>query len=182
MTSTLLSSEILGDSVPKFSRFSGFIEEQNFIEEHRIRRLWVEQDKLIASETTRWFGSEQIQRFSSHVVSARELCARTEILKYALCNAVKMFRLSDEYACLLQDKVSPEDYDEAMDDYKEIAEHYVRTPRDLAAREIAREAKIVLDALDEELGSDELADILNLDVMAVENALTEYSVYKVYVD
>ena len=105
---------------------------------------------------------------------------QNQTLKYALCNVVKMLRLSDEYASLLQDKLSPEDFDAVMDNYKEIAMSYTRMPRDLPPSEVVREAKVVLDAIGEELASDELADILNLDVMAVESALAEYSVQKVY--
>lgn len=113
------------------------------------------------------------------LLDTTDLLRRNQVLGNALRNAIKMFRLSDEYASLLQERVSAEDYDSAMDAYKEFAMSYVRVPRDVPAREIAYEAKTVLDVLDEDMTSDELADILNLDAMAVENALTAYSKRKV---
>ena len=87
----------------------------------------------------------------------------------------KAQKFSEEYACLLQEYISPEDYELAMKEYPERLEVYAYKPRQLPYSEIAREAKIVLDALGEELSSDEIADILDLGVMDVEFALREYS-------
>ncbi len=97
------------------------------------------------------------------------------ILQNALRNTLQMFRLADEQINLLQTHISDEAYDAAMDEYVEVASSYTRTPRTLPAAGIAREAKLVLDTIGEELNSVELADILNLNVMDVENALTAYS-------
>ena len=99
----------------------------------------------------------------------------TVILKNALCGAIKAMRFLDEYANLLQEYISPEDYDAAMEHFDEIAEAHCRVLRHMSPEQIACEAKIVLDAVGEGLGSDELADILSLDTLSVEKALSKYS-------
>ena len=79
------------------------------------------------------------------------------------------------HTCLLQDKISDEDFETIASEYKKISIPYAFEARSLPAREIAVEAKVILDAAEEELGSEEIADILELDVTDVENALREYS-------
>lgn len=125
------------------------------------------------------------QQYSSHpdmrqgpfsaVPDLPDMRARGDILAYAFQNLLKMFRLSDELTGLLLNALAPEEYNAAMDAYEKTARGYARTPRALSNAEIARQAKIVLDAADEELSSDEIADILNLDVMAVEKALSAHA-------
>ena len=100
---------------------------------------------------------------------------KERILKDALCNTVKMLRFLDDYVNLLQEYISPEDYNAAMEHFDEIAEAHRRVLRHVSNEQIAREAKVVLDSVGEELGSDELADILNLDAMSVEFALSKFS-------
>lgn len=148
-----------------------------FCTEFRLRHLRVNKREAIAFESIYRISSQQEQSLmlQSSILETTDLLRRNQVLENALRNTVKMFRLSDEYACFLQERVSAEDYDSAMDSYREFAMSYVRVPRDISAGEIAYEAKTVLNALDEELSSDELADILNLDVMAVESALTAHS-------
>lgn len=153
-------------------------------QEKKERNTFVE--PLIDSQTPpvsidNVLSSQQKQSWilGSVFLDTTDLLRRNQVLENALRNSIKMFRLSDEYASLLQERVSAEDYDSAMDSYKEFAMPYVRVPRDVSAGEIAYEAKTVLDVLNEELSSDELANILNLDVMAVESALTAYSKRKV---
>ena len=97
------------------------------------------------------------------------------ILKNALRNSLKMRRLSDEYACLLQEKIPDDNFNEVLGEYEKISAPYAFEARSVPAKEIAFEAKVVLDAVGGELGSDEIADLLELDVLDVENALTEYS-------
>ena len=97
------------------------------------------------------------------------------ILKNALRNSLKMRRLSDEYACLLQKKIPDGNFNEVLGEYEKISAPYAFEARSVPAKEIAFEAKVVLDAVGGELGSDEIADLLELDVLDVENALTEYS-------
>lgn len=97
------------------------------------------------------------------------------ILTTALRGAIKTMRYLDDYANLLQEYISPEDYDAAMEHFDEIVEKHSRSPRKISDEQIAREAKFILDATGEELNSDELADILNLDVFVVEEALLKYS-------
>ena len=98
-----------------------------------------------------------------------------EVLERALRSMWKMSKLSREYASLMEEFVSDDNYDIAMRDYEDIARPYAYKPRKLKPYEIAFEAKKVLDAVNEELGSDEIAEILELDVMDVEKALSEYS-------
>ena len=98
-----------------------------------------------------------------------------QILKNALCNALKSLRFLDDYVNLLQEYISPEDFDVAMEHFDEIAEKHRRIVRNVSNEQIAREAKVVLDVTGEELNSDELADILNLDAMSVEFALSQFS-------
>ena len=100
---------------------------------------------------------------------------KERILKDALCNTVKMLRFLDDYVNLLQEYISPEDYNAAMEHFDEIAEAHRRVLRQVSDEQIAYEAKIILDAAGEELSSAELADILNLDAMSVEFALSKFS-------
>ena len=98
-----------------------------------------------------------------------------EVLKYALRNLWSMRKLSQEYSSLLKENISDENYEKVMDSYTKIAKNYAFTPRNLPPEEIAYSAKLILDTIDEELGSDDIADLLELDVMNVENVLTQYS-------
>lgn len=97
------------------------------------------------------------------------------ILKNALRNSIKMRRLSDEYICLLQEKLSDEAYNEVAEEYEKIAAPYAFKARSISSNEIAIEAKVVLNAFGDDLGSDEIADVLELDVLDVENSLAEHS-------
>lgn len=62
-----------------------------------------------------------------------------------------------------------------MQSYEEIAKKYAYRLRKISPQELVKEAKVVLDAIGEELGSDEIAEILELDVTEVEHVLSEYS-------
>lgn len=171
-----LTSDLLKSNFPQKT-----VGPEAFCTEFRLRHLQVNKREAIAFESVYRISSRQEQSWMLNLalLDTTDLLRRNQVLGNALRNAIKMFRLSDEYASLLQERVSAEDYDSAMDAYKEFAMSYVRVPRDVPAREIAYEAKTVLDVLDEDMTSDELADILNLDAMAVENALTAYSKRKV---
>ena len=87
-----------------------------------------------------------------------------EILKNALRNSIKARRLSDEYIYLLQEKLSDDDFNTILGTYEKISAPYAFEARSLPAKEIALEAKILLDAIEDSLGS---------------NALTEYSLSNV---
>lgn len=131
----------------------------------------IEEAKLFSYSAPR-NGSQVVQGVWFKLV---DLMESNETLKCAVHNLIKMFRLSNEYVFLLQDAISPEAYDGVMDAYEKIALSYARSPRNLTAPEIARQSKIVLAAAGDELASDEIAEILNLDIMAVEKTLTQYS-------
>ena len=101
---------------------------------------------------------------------------RNRVLEFALKNSWKMHRLSQDYSNLLEDNMPEENYNNAMISYEEVAKSYAFIPRNLSPDEIAYSAKVILEAIDEDLGSDDIADLLELDVMDVENALTQYSI------
>ena len=104
-----------------------------------------------------------------------ELHKSNLVLQNALHNMLRMVRFSEEYANLLQEYISPEDYDAAMSQFQERTFPYTRIPRSISDGEIAQEAKVVLEATGEELDSEELAEILNLNALAVEKAMKKYS-------
>lgn len=97
------------------------------------------------------------------------------ILTTALRCVIKTMRYLDDYANLLQEYISSAELDAAFENFDEIVEKHSRSPRKISDEQIAREAKFILDVTGEELNSDELADILNLDVFVVEEALLKYS-------
>ena len=100
------------------------------------------------------------------------------ILSAALRNMTKALKFSEDYANLLQNYISPEDYEEAMKELPELMAEYTREPREISDEEIAVEAKILLTALGKELVSDELAEMMNVDILRVEYALRKYSASK----
>ena len=131
-------------------------------------REYISQARYIISSKHK---EEVINSAMSIVVREKE----NEVLERALRSVWKMSKLSGNYASLMEKFVSDDDYNIAMRDYEDIAKLYAYKPRKLKPYEIAFEAKTVLDAVSEELGSDEIAEILELDVMDVEKALSEYS-------
>ena len=108
-------------------------------------------------------------------MSFMEIEKEKKILEYALRSMFKMNKLSGEYAALMEATISDEEYEQLMQSYEEIAKPYAYKIRKLSPQELVREAKIILDAIGEELGSDEIAEILELDVTEVERVLSEYT-------
>ena len=109
------------------------------------------------------------------MMSFADVWREKEILEYALRSLLKMNRLSAEYASLLEESLSDEMYGSLMQEYEEIAKEYAYEPRHILPSEIVKGAKVILDAVGEELSSDEIADMLELEVMDVERALQKYS-------
>ena len=99
-----------------------------------------------------------------------------EILILALRNALSMARYASDYASVLQAYMNNEDFDKAIDEYNnDILPKYSKSLRQEVDNDrIAMEAKIILSALNEELGTDEIAELLNLDVYKTEEALQLY--------
>ncbi len=108
-------------------------------------------------------------------MSFAEIVKEKKILEYALRSMFKANKLSGEYAALLEESIPNEKYELLMQSYQEIAKPYAYKLRKISPHELIKEAKTVLDAIGEELGSDEIAEILELDVTEVERVLSEYS-------
>ena len=147
----------------------------NYIEALSLSHFEITDYGEILSQSQYIITSNQKEELKNSLLSLMKTRRSNEILKLALRSSIKMRRLSDEYTCLLQDKISDEDFETIASEYKKISIPYAFEARSLPAHEIAVEAKVILDAAGEELGSDEIADILELDVTDVENALREYS-------
>ena len=94
-----------------------------------------------------------------------------ELLGRVIRNLLKSLRLSDEHIALLYKFIPSSKKSELRSAYKEISSLYAYEPRDNSETEIASEANEVLEATGLELGSDELADMLEYDVIKVEYAL-----------
>ena len=109
------------------------------------------------------------------MMSFTDVWREKEILGYALRSVLKMNRLLSEYASLLEESLSDEMYARLMQEYGEIAKEYTYKPRHISPTEIVKGAKVILDAVGEELSSDEIAEMLELEVMDVERALSEHS-------
>ena len=139
----------------------------NYTEQTRERRYISQAEFIISSDKK----EEVIMPLMSIALLEKE----KEVLSRGLRSTLKKSRLSEEYASLIEEHISDEDYEAVMLDYEELAKPYSYKVRRIAPPEVALEAKIILDVLDEELSSDEIAEILELDVMDVETALTEYS-------
>lgn len=109
------------------------------------------------------------------MISIADVWREKEILGYALRSLLKMNRLSSEYASLLEENLSDDVYETLMQEYEGIAKEYAYEPRHILPSEIVDGAKVILGVVGEELSSDEIADMLELEVMDVERALSEYS-------
>ena len=94
-----------------------------------------------------------------------------EILGYALKNTYTKWQHAEEYIGILEQNMTDEEYEAAQEEYEE----YSRKPRNLSASEIAIASKLVLEAVGVEMSSDELSEVLNLDTLAVENALKAHA-------
>jgi hypothetical protein len=95
-------------------------------------------------------------------------------LKEAVHNLVRMHRLTEDCCALLQEHAVFEDAEKMNQALETTLNQYARESRILPPYDIAREAKIVLDAANIEMDSDELADILNLDAFQVEGAMKKH--------
>lgn len=128
-------------------------------------------------------------RMSSYVYNGGDLVMMAmmsdrnyRVMEEVFHNTFKLYKFMEEYSCLLQEYISPEDYDEAMKSFHERTAPYARASRKLSDEEIAYDAKLVLSITGGELGSDELADILNVHVFDVDRALRKYSKCKAVLD
>ena len=99
-------------------------------------------------------------------------------LKLALGRIYEMLRSAEERCRILEAHMTYEEYEEAAVEYNEELIMHVRHPRKQSSEETAEEAKILLKALGAKLGSDEIAEMLNLNVMEVEWALQQFDVVK----
>jgi hypothetical protein len=147
--------------------------------EVRVRHIQFEGDNLKASEYEKRISSTgEKEFFSENVFTVSKLSFENKVLKYALQNLREMFRLSNEYAVRLEEAISPKKYGKIEGSLKSLLLSYAREPRCLPRQDVIDEARVVLLALKEELGSDEIADMLNLDVVDVDNALNACCVEK----
>ena len=94
-----------------------------------------------------------------------------EILGYALKNTYTKWQHAEEYIGILEQNMTDEEYEAAQEEYEE----YSRKPRNLSSSEIAIASKLVLEAVGVEMSSNELSEVLNLDTLAVENALKAHA-------
>lgn len=95
-------------------------------------------------------------------------------LSLALGRTCEMLRSAEERCRILEAKMTDEEYEEVAEEYDEELIMHVRQPRKQSSEETAEEAKILLKVLGVELGSDDIAEMLNLGVMEVERALQEH--------
>ena len=94
-----------------------------------------------------------------------------QVLALALNNIYGRQKQAEEYIMILESRITEEGYEEATEEYEKGFMNYSRNPRKQPHIDTARQAKILLKALKRELGSDEIAEMLNLDVWEVESAL-----------
>ena len=111
---------------------------------------------------------------TSHIFSMLGKATVYEILAEALKNTYKTWQHSEEYIGILEQNMTDEEYENASNAYEELSTTYARKPRKLSSSEIAIASKLVLEAIGEEMGSDEISEVLNLDVPEVEHALNEH--------
>lgn len=131
----------------------------------------VQGSQSIQTEYNNTLNNEGSGIFMSWVSLSYKLQTVSEALK----NMLEAHKFTEEYSCLLQKYISPEDYERAMKEYPERLAVYARKPEVLSDAEIALRAKVLLSATDEELDSEELAEMMNADVFQVEYALRKYS-------
>ncbi len=139
-----------------------------FYYERTEHREYISQTGIIISSNKKDGVVEKMMSFS-------DIWREKEILGYALRSLLKMNRLSSEYASLLEENLSDDVYETLMQEYEGIAKEYAYEPRHILPSEIVDGAKVILGAVGEELSSDEIADMLELEVMDVERALSEHS-------
>jgi len=73
--------------------------------------------------------------------------------------------------------MSEMEYSAYQRDSEQVLDNSARVPRDISEEQIITEVNILLSILkDWSLGSDEIADILNLDIFQVEDALNKYHI------
>ena len=136
----------------------------------------VKNNQLIQTEynSLKYEESDFIMSFAS-----MPLLRECRVISEALRNMFRINRFTEEYSSLLQEYISSEDYEKAMQEFHERTTQFEREPRMLSDAEIAIEAKILLSIIGEELDSEELAEIMNTDVFQTEYALRKYSKNKV---
>ena len=96
-----------------------------------------------------------------------------KILKNALYNTYKMYKYCSTYNEILK---NDQKYKTTLSETASIFKDHVKVPREnLSDEDIVGEALIVLDAIGETMNSDDIGEMLNIDVMVVEKALSKYS-------
>ena len=95
------------------------------------------------------------------------------MLILALRNTFCILRRTKELCSILEANMADDEYERAYEEYEE-GNSIMRQIRKLTSDGIAIEAKILLRVLGQELGSEEIAEMLNLDVLEVERTLQNY--------
>lgn len=109
------------------------------------------------------------------MLNPSSLSKELSVLKDIVENTVRLWKFYEEYSGLLQEYISPEDYELAMSEFRERTGRYENSVKVMSEEEIARRAKLLLTLTGAELSSDEIAEMLNVDVFSVESALNRYS-------
>lgn len=148
----------------------------NTIDADKVSEVLCESLKNHAEKAT---NAEEKELFESLQAKAEFLSVERNIIINALRNCYEGFKYADEYAGILQMHMSDEEFNSAMEDYKkDLVPKFGITYRDIDDQQIVTEAAVVLTAIDKELGTADIAELLNTDVLKTEEALQKYKVYK----
>ena len=125
------------------------------------------------------FGFSYIEHsLAGHFLSLSKVLSNAErenrTLSFALKRICEILKCTEERCRILEANMTEDEYETASEEYDEELIRHIRHPRRQTSEETAEEAKILLKALGVELGSDEIAEMLNLGVMEVERALQEH--------
>lgn len=98
------------------------------------------------------------------------------VLSLAVQQIYSSLKIQEDLNILLQKHMSETEYKAYERDAEQVLDNSARVPRDDVSEErLITEVSILLNVLkDRSLGSDEIADILNLDIFQVEDTLNKY--------
>ncbi len=100
-----------------------------------------------------------------------------KVLSLAVRQLYSSLKIQEDLNILLQKHMSEMEYSAYQRDSEQVLDNSARVPRDISEEQIITEVNILLSILkDWSLGSDEIADILNLDIFQVEDALNKYHI------
>ena len=117
------------------------------------------------------FSPENKQEFVARLKLLSEAANEKQTIAFAFKRTYERMKRAEELCSILEANMTDEDYERVYEEYEDELMQPTRQARRINPEDTAKKAKILLKTLDCPLGSDDIADMLDLGVLEVERVL-----------